>query len=141
VAKKILVLHGPNLNMLGKREPDIYGSINLDTINKTLKTMAKKKGHTVVCEQWNGEGELVTAIQQAQGKYDALIINAAAYTHTSVAVRDALACVALTKIEAHLSNVHKREDFRHTSLISAVCDSVIAGFGAQSYYLALESLL
>ena len=136
---KILVLHGPNLNLLGTREPKTYGSTTLAEIDEQLRHRAIRMGATVDCRQSNIEGELVTWIQQAFGKHDFIILNAAAYTHTSVALRDAIAAVNIPTIEVHLSNIYAREEFRHHSLIAPVCRGVIAGFGANSYILALEA--
>ncbi len=137
---KILVLHGPNLNLLGSREPEIYGHETLADIDARLDSLAAELGVAVEARQSNHEGELVTWIQQAatQG-FRAVIINAGAYTHTSVAVRDALSASDLPAIEVHLSNIHKREEFRRTSLISEVVVGQIAGFGSQSYLLALRA--
>lgn len=134
---RILVVHGPNLNMLGTREPDIYGSTTLEQINAMLVEEGKPLGAEVRAVQSNSEGELVTAVQQAAGWADALIINPAGYTHTSVALRDAVAALSVPTIEVHLSNVHAREDFRRHSYIAPVARGQIAGFGADSYRLAL----
>lgn len=136
---RILVIHGPNLNMLGKREPGIYGSRTLEEINKIISERAKILGLDIEFVQTNHEGVMVDIIQQAAGNYDCLIINAAAFTHYSIAVRDALSAVSLPAIEVHLSNVHKREEFRHHSVISEVATGVICGFGMHSYILALEA--
>ena len=137
---KILVLHGPNLNLLGSREPEIYGRDTLADIDARLAALAAELGVVVEARQSNHEGELVTWIQQAGAEgFQAVIINAGAYTHTSVAVRDALAAGGLPAIEVHLSNIHKREDFRRTSLISEVVVGQIAGFGPRSYLLALRA--
>ena len=134
--KKILVIHGPNLDLLGKREPEIYGKTSLETINKTLKSLAKKTKCALTINQSNHEGEIVDIIGGARNKYDILIINPAAYTHTSVAIRDAIAAAGIKTIEVHLSNIYAREEFRQTSLIAPVCVGQISGFGAQSYALA-----
>ncbi|MBP6920907.1 MAG: type II 3-dehydroquinate dehydratase [Candidatus Omnitrophica bacterium] len=139
--KKILVIHGPNLNLLGTREPGVYGTVTLASINARLKKIAAKKKAGVRIIQSNVEGVIVDAIGKARGRFDAILINPAAYTHTSVAIRDALAAVALPAVEVHLSNTHTREAFRHTSLISPVVKGTIMGFGAQSYYLGLEALI
>ena len=137
--KRILVLHGPNLNLLGTREPEIYGSLTLDNINEILKTRAKELGvDEINFLQSNFEGELVEAIQKARGHYDFILLNAAALTHYSIALRDAIAAIPVPVIEIHLSNVHKREEFRHTSVISPVVMGVICGFGIDSYIAALE---
>lgn len=134
---RILVVHGPNLNMLGTREPDVYGSKTLDQINAMLIEEGVRLGAEVKTHQSNSEGELVTAVQQAAGWADVLIINPAGYTHTSVALRDAVAALPVPAIEVHLSNVYAREDFRRHSYISPVAKGIISGFGADSYRLAL----
>jgi len=136
---KILFLNGPNLNLLGQREPETYGHITLAQIEAEVKSRASKEGDDVEFKQSNQEGELVTWIQQAKGKFEVIVINAAAYTHTSIALRDAIAAVALPTIEIHLSNVHAREEFRHRSLIAPVCLGQIVGFGPNSYILALQA--
>ncbi len=137
--KRILVLHGPNLNLLGTREPEIYGSLTLNDINEILKTRAKELGvDEINFLQSNFEGELVEAIQKARGRYDFILLNAAALTHYSIALRDAIAAIPVPVIEIHLSNVHKREEFRHTSVIAPVVMGVICGFGVDSYIAALE---
>ena len=135
---RILVLHGPNLNLLGVREPEIYGAATLDDINRAIADLARQLGVEVEFYQSNHEGELVDRIQAAAGKFDAMLLNAAAYTHTSVAIRDAVAAVRIPVFEVHLSNTHSREPFRHTSLISPVARGVVMGFGPQSYTLALR---
>lgn len=137
----ILFLNGPNLNLLGQRQPEIYGRTTLADIEAKLREQAAKAGVGMEFRQSNHEGELVTWIQQAPGKFGVIVLNAAAYTHTSVALRDAISAVAVPTIEVHLSNIHAREEFRHRSLIAAVCRGQIAGFGEQSYYLALEAAL
>jgi 3-dehydroquinate dehydratase-2 len=134
---RILVVHGPNLNMLGTREPDIYGSTTLEQINAMLIEEGARVGAEVRTHQSNSEGELVTAIQQAAAWADVVIINPAGYTHTSVALRDAIAALSVPAIEVHLSNVYAREEFRRHSYISPVAKGVISGFGADSYRLAL----
>jgi 3-dehydroquinate dehydratase II len=136
---KILVLNGPNLNLLGHREPEIYGRLTLAEIDQALERRAADLGIEVDCRQSNAEGELVSWIQEAKGKADAILLNAAAYTHTSVALRDAIASVEVPTIEVHLSNIHARESFRHRSMIAAVCVGSIAGFGVASYLLGLEA--
>jgi 3-dehydroquinate dehydratase-2 len=136
---KILILNGPNLNMLGQREPEVYGRTTLADIEQLIRDRATKLGVEIDFRQTNHEGELVAWIQQAKGQFQAIILNAAAYTHTSVALRDAVSAVAIPTIEVHLSNIHAREEFRHKSYIAAVCKGQISGFGAQSYVLALEA--
>lgn len=138
---KILVIHGPNLNLLGKREPDVYGKISIQSIDRDLKLLAQKNKAIVSTFQSNHEGEIVTKIQDAQGEFDAIVINPAAYTHTSVAIRDAVAAVKLPVIEVHLSNIYAREEFRHHSLIASVARGQISGFGAHSYELGLMAAL
>ena len=138
---RILVIHGPNLNMLGERETELYGTTDLATINTTLKTMAEKEGAEVECVQSNHEGEIAERIQKAKGAFDAIIINPAAFTHTSVAIRDAIAASGVPTIEVHLSNVYAREPFRHHSHVAPVAVGQITGFGAQSYTLALRAAL
>lgn len=135
---KILVLHGPNLNLLGRREPDVYGSLTLDEINNSISALARELGVEVSFVQSNHEGALVEAIHKASGRYDAIIINPGAYTHTSVAIRDAVAGVGVPTIEVHLSNIHGREEFRRRSYIAPVAVGQISGFGADSYLLALR---
>jgi 3-dehydroquinate dehydratase II len=137
----ILVLHGPNLNLLGVREPGIYGSTTLLEINTSLAELADQQGARVETLQSNHEGILVDAIHSALESHQGILINAAAYTHTSVAIRDAISAVNLPAVEVHLSNVHQREAFRHHSYLSAVVLGQISGFGAQSYYLGLQALL
>lgn len=139
--QKILVLHGPNLNLLGEREKDIYGNITLDEINRRVKMFAKENGFFVEVFQSNSEGDLVTKIQEAKGEFDALVINPAAYTHTSIALRDALAAVVIPTVEVHLSNIYRREKFRQKSLTAPIAIGVISGFGANSYLLGLRAAL
>ncbi|MBE6357362.1 MAG: type II 3-dehydroquinate dehydratase [Lentisphaerae bacterium] len=139
---KILLLNGPNLQLLGSREPGIYGCNTLDSIIREVKLLADELGVEIVDRQSNSEGELVTLIGDARKqKFDGIIINAAAYTHTSVALRDAISAVALPAIEVHLSNTASREEFRHHSFIAPVCTGVIAGFGKDSYLLALRAMV
>lgn len=137
---KILVLHGPNLNLLGVRERSIYGSITLDTINQALADAAGDE-HEIRTVQSNHEGGLIDAIHAAQEWADGLLMNPGAFTHYSYAIRDAVAGVALPTVEVHLSNVHSREEFRHRSVIAPVCVGQIAGFGWRSYLLGLQGLL
>ena len=139
MSKKIEIINGPNLNLLGKREPDIYGKTTLEDINKDLSSYAKKIGLDVSFFQSNIEGEIVNQIQRSE-KSDGIIINAAAFTHTSVAILDALKSLSIPKIEVHISNIYKREEFRHKSLISQTVNGVICGFGINSYKLALEGI-
>jgi 3-dehydroquinate dehydratase II len=138
---KILVIHGPNLNLLGKREPEQYGSQTLEQINSAIRSRAQQEKVAVDIFQANAEGEIIAEIHRAMGNFDGIIINPAAYTHTSVAVRDALLAVALPTVEVHLSNIFKREEFRKHSLISDVVLGVISGFREQSYILGLEALI
>lgn len=137
----ILVVHGPNLNLLGTRDPAVYGTTTLAEIDAELVRRAAARGATVTCVQSNLEGEIVDAIQRARGTADAIVINPGGYTHTSVAIRDAIEAVALPAIEVHLSNIHAREPFRHTSITAARCVGQICGFGPQSYYLGLDAAL
>ncbi len=138
---QILVIHGPNLNMLGERETETYGTTDLATINAMLKAMAEKEGAVIECVQSNNEGEIVEHIQKAKGAFDAIIINPAAFTHTSVAIRDAIAAVGVPTIEVHLSNIYAREAFRHHSHVAPVAVGQITGFGEKSYTLALRAAL
>ncbi len=137
---KVLVIHGPNLNMLGKREPEIYGKNTLDEINSNLHELGKKLGLVVETFQSNHEGEIVDKIQKSASDQKGLIINPAAYTHTSIAIRDALLVLDIPIIEVHLSNIYKREPFRHESLISDIVTAKLTGFGAHGYTMALEAL-
>lgn len=139
LVKKILFLNGPNLNLLGTRQPEIYGRDTLASIEASVQERARVLGVSVEFRQTNEEGQLVTWIQQAKGSVHAIALNAAAYTHTSIALRDAIAAVELPVIELHLSNIHARESFRHHSMIAPVCRGQISGFGALSYILALEA--
>lgn len=136
---KILVINGPNLNMLGRREPDIYGGFTLDELNRRITALAGELGAEVSFYQSNHEGELVQKIQEALGVYDALVINPGAYTHTSIAIRDAISSTGVPTVETHISNIYKREEFRKHSYISGVAVGQIAGFGAESYLLALRA--
>ena len=138
--KRVLVLNGPNLNMLGIREPKTYGSQTLADIEAMCKAEGKRLKLTVECRQSNREGEICEWIQEAHGKVDGIVINPAAYSHTSVAIRDAISAVAIPTIEVHLSNIHAREEFRHFSYVSAVAVGVICGLGAAGYRLALQAL-
>ena len=138
---KILVLNGPNLNLLGTREPEIYGSLTLEDINERLCRRAEAAGLDMECLQSNHEGVLVDAIQAAQGTMDYIILNAAAFTHYSIAIRDAIAAIDVPVIEVHLSNIHRREEFRHKSVIAPVVLGQIAGLGAESYMAALEAII
>jgi 3-dehydroquinate dehydratase-2 len=140
MAKRVLVLNGPNLNMLGTREPQTYGSQTLADIEAMITAESAALGLEVACRQSNIEGELVTWIQQALGKFDALVLNPGAYSHTSVAIHDAIRAVGLPVIEVHLSNIHAREAFRHHSYVSPVALGVICGLGASGYTLALRAL-
>jgi len=137
----ILVLHGPNLNLLGTREPTVYGATTLDQINATLRTLGKELGVSVETRQSNVEGELVTWIQQAPSQFQGLLFNPAAYTHTSIALRDAIVGVGLPMVEVHLSNIHGRESFRRRSYLASVALGQISGFGVQSYALGLRALV
>lgn len=136
----ILVLHGPNLNLLGKREPGVYGHVTLERINEWLKQEAQQLQVSIEISQSNHEGVLVDAIQGAKGKYQGILINPGAYTHTSVAIRDAIAAVDVPTVEVHLSNIYRREDFRHHSFIAPVAIGQISGLGADSYLLGLRGL-
>lgn len=139
--KPLLVIHGPNLNMLGTREPEVYGHATLADIDASLAALASELGWSIETFQSNGEGDLVTRIQQAASANAGIVINPGAYTHTSVAIRDAIAAVAVPTVECHLSNIHRREEFRHRSLIVGVAVGQVMGFGADSYLLALRALV
>lgn len=138
---KILILHGPNLNLLGKREPAIYGTATLNEINESVAKLSKELGIEAVCAQSNHEGELVQKIQEAMGVYDAVVINPGAYTHTSIAIRDAIASTGIPVVEVHLSNIHRREEFRRHSYIAGVAVGQISGFGPESYLLGLRAAI
>ena len=138
---KILVVHGPNLQLLGTREPSVYGTAKLAAINRDLRALAAERGVTLEIVQSNHEGEIVELIGEGKRRYDALLINPAAYTHTSVAIRDAIEGSNQPAVEVHLSNIYAREPFRHQSLIAPVCRGQVSGFGAASYRLGLEALL
>jgi 3-dehydroquinate dehydratase II len=138
---KILFLNGPNLNLLGQREPAVYGRTTLAEIEAKVRKRAGEVGAAIDFRQTNVEGELINWIQGAKEAFDVIVLNAAAYTHTSVALRDAIAAVGVPTIEIHLSNIHAREKFRHKSLIAPVCRGQIAGFGAMSYILAVDAAI
>jgi len=141
VALRVLVIHGPNLNLLGVRDPEVYGTTTLDEINDALRTRAEELGVELTCVQENVEGEIVTLIQGARTAADAILINPGGYSHTSVAIRDALEACGVPAVECHLSNIHAREPFRHTSLTAARCVGLISGFGPRSYFLGLDAAL
>lgn len=136
---KILVIHGPNLNLLGKREPDVYGSFTLDEVNRNLSLLAQELGVEVSFFQSNHEGELVQKVQDAAGAYAAIVINPGAYTHTSIALRDAFSSTGIPAVETHISNIYRREEFRRHSYISGVAVGQITGFGLDSYLLGLRA--
>lgn len=138
---RILAIHGPNLNLLGTRDPAVYGTTTLDEINAELMQRAIERGASLDALQSNLEGEIVDAIQAARGRYEALLLNPGGYSHTSVAIRDALDACGIPAVECHLSNIHAREEFRHTSLTAAKSIGLISGFGARSYYLGLDAAL
>jgi 3-dehydroquinate dehydratase II len=138
---RILVIHGPNLNLLGTREPEVYGTQTLEDINASLSRQGAVAGAEIEAVQSNCEGEIVTQIQRARGAFDAILINPGGYTHTSVAIRDALSAVGVPAVEVHLSNLHRRERFRQRSLTAGACVGAVMGFGARSYLVALEAVL
>jgi 3-dehydroquinate dehydratase-2 len=140
-AMKVLVIHGPNINMLGTREPETYGSVTMEDINTSLKKLAESKNIEIEFFQSNIEGEIVNKIQAALGSFEGIVINPAAYTHTSVAIRDAISAIKIPCVEVHLSNIHAREEFRHSSLTAPVCIGQICGFGAESYILGLKAII
>ncbi len=139
--KKILVIHGPNLNLLGTREVNVYGNVTIADINALMEKKARAMNISLSIVQSNHEGEIVEAIGNARGKFDAILINPAAYTHTSVAIRDAISAVNIPAVEVHLSNIYKREEFRHTSLVAPVAVGQISGFGEMSYILGIEAII
>ena len=139
-APKILILNGPNLNMLGSRQPDVYGRESLGDIEQSCSRHGQGLGMDVECRQSNSEGQLVDWIQAARQSHDGLILNPGAYSHTSIAIMDALLAAGLPLIEVHLSNIHRREAFRHHSYVSKVADAVLCGFGSQGYLLALDAM-
>lgn len=138
--KKILVIHGPNLNLLGEREPGVYGSDTFETVNNEIVQKAKECNFECEVFQSNHEGEIIDKLHSARLEFDGIVLNAGAYTHYSYAIRDAIAAIKIPVVEVHMSNVHKREAFRHHSVISPVCVGVIAGFGKTSYLLGIEAL-
>jgi 3-dehydroquinate dehydratase-2 len=138
---KILILHGPNLNLLGTREPEVYGSMTMEDINNALIDLGKELGTEIVCHQSNHEGALIDALHNARTTADGVVFNPGGYTHTSIALRDAISAIEIPVIEVHLSNVYAREEFRQVSMISAVCSGKITGFGWRSYTLGVRALV
>lgn len=138
---KILILHGPNLNLLGTREPEVYGSMTLENINEKMITLGKELNAEIKCSQSNHEGALIDALHDARTWANGVVFNPGGYTHTSVALRDAISAIQIPVIEVHLSNVYAREEFRHTSFVSAVCKGKVTGFGWRSYELGLRGLI
>ena len=138
---KILILHGPNLNLLGTREPEVYGSMTLDDINNKLVELGRELGAEIKCLQSNHEGALIDALHDARTSMDGVVFNPGGYTHTSIALRDAISAIQIPVIEVHLSNVYAREEFRHVSMISAVCKGKVTGFGWRSYLLGLRAVV
>ena len=138
---KVLILHGPNLNLTGTREPDVYGSTPLDEINDRLVEFGQQAGVEVICKQSNHEGALIEALHEARSWADGVIFNPGGYTHTSIALRDAVMAIGIPVVEVHMSNVYAREEFRHISYISAVCKGKIVGFGWKSYLLGLQVII
>ena len=138
---RVLVIHGPNLNLLGIRDPSTYGATTLDEINRELESRGTSRGVTVECVQLSGEGQIIDAIHGARGRCAAIVINPGGYSHTSIAIRDAIDAAGVPAVEVHLSNIHAREAFRHRSVTAPVCVGQICGFGARSYYLGLDAAL
>jgi len=139
--RRVLVVHGPNLNLLGARDPSVYGTTTLDEIDRELEERGRQRGVVVECVQHSSEGSIIDAIHGARGRCVAIVINPGAYSHTSIAIRDAIDAAGVPTVEVHLSNIHAREPFRHSSLTAAVCVGQISGFGAGSYYLGLDAAL
>jgi len=138
---KVLILHGPNMNLIGTREPEIYGSMTLDEINSRLVEQGRELGIEVICQQSNHEGALIDELHEACTWADGVVFNPGGYSHTSIALRDAVAAIGIPVVEVHMSNVYAREEFRHQSFISAVCKGKIAGFGWKSYLLGLKAIM